>query len=124
MFFKIECFFCLAPEQSAFSGRTVCGSRPRICYKFLEHSGYHKYHLFKHYELTHFSTQYIHVFGIILTTKSNYIPHPHSMVCLCSQDAVCLSVMLDLHYYLYTGGADKSLGRPGRKQANVSVRMA
>ena len=24
----------------------------------------------------------------------------------------------------YTGGADKSLARPGKKQANVSVRMA
>ena len=24
----------------------------------------------------------------------------------------------------FTGGADKSLARPGRKQANVSVRMA
>ena len=36
---------------------------------------------------------------------------------------------LDKHYYLYRykpqyRGADKSLARPGRKQANVSVRMA
>ena len=32
--------------------------------------------------------------------------------------------VLCVYMYIYIQGADKSLARPGRKQTNVSVRMA
>ena len=60
------------------------------------------------------------------TQKSNLLSLQHVSALLChrQEDLSTMFKSYARQQLQNTGGADKSLARPGRKQANVSVRMA